>query len=164
MGGIYTDGTNEDDVHGLVPGGKRCHLIEATRRTAEAAYKEVLKVARWRGKGLAPPMMRIDVGVVPMAGNEKKVKTFINEIETEAATWLVRYVPFDVQKRMVSEYPKKFLKFINGLDAGEKKPDAEAMRKLTELVDKLKPEKAAVGTSMKRKVTAAAPAKPAKRM
>merc|ERR1712217_367114 len=150
MGGIYTDGTNEDDVHGLVPGGKRCHLIEATRRTAEAAYKQVLKVAKWRGKGLKPPMMRIDVGVVPNAGNEKKVKTFINEIETEAATWLVRYVPFDVQKRMVSEYPKKFLEMINGLDADEKKPDAEAMRKLTDLVDKLNPE-AAVGMKTKRK-------------
>merc|ERR1712039_136028 len=122
------------------------------------------KVARWRGKGLAPPMMRIDVGVVPMAGNEKKVKTFINEIETEAATWLVRYVPFDVQKRMVSEYPKKFLEFINGLDAGEKKPDAEAMQKLTDSVNKLNPGTAAVGMSMKRKGPASALAKPAKRM
>lgn len=134
---IYTDGTDDDAVWGLVKGGKKDHLIEATRKTAEAAYKEVLKVARWRGKAVAPPMMRVDVGVVAVGDSKTKVKTFINEIETEAATWLVRYVPFDIQKRMVDEYPIKFYEFINGLKAGEKKPDADAMRKLEELVNKL---------------------------
>merc|ERR1712232_1549705 len=107
-------------------------------KTAEAAYKEVLKIARWRGKAVAPPMMRIDVGVVQVGNSKTKVKTFINEIETEAATWLVRYVPFDIQKRMVNEYPKKFYELITGLDAGEKKPDAEAMSKLEQLVSALK--------------------------
>merc|ERR1712039_337964 len=120
------------------------------------------KVARWRGKGIKPPMMRIDVGVVPVQGAPSKVKTFINEIETEAATWLVRYVPFDVQKRMVSEYPKKFLEMINGLDADEKKPDAEAMRKLTDLVNKLNSEDGAVRMKMKRKGSGSAPANPSK--
>merc|ERR1712187_377282 len=121
------------------------------------------KVSKWRGKAVAPPMLRIDVGVVPVGNSKTKVKTFINEIETEAATWLVRYVPFDVQKRMVSEYPKKFLEMINGLDADEKKPDAEAMRKLTELVGKLNSETAAVGMKMKRKGSGSAPANPSKR-
>merc|ERR1712113_246947 len=135
---IYTDGTDEDACFGLVKGGKKEHLIEATRKTAEAAYKEVLKVARWRGKAVAPPMMRVDVGVVQVGNSKTKVKTFINEIETEAATWLVRYVPFDIQKRMVDEYPIKFYELITGLRTCEKKPDAEAMMKLEQLVQTLK--------------------------
>merc|ERR1712113_533706 len=148
---IYTDGTDDDAVWGLVKGGKKDHLIEATRKTAEAAYKEVLKVARWRGKAVAPPMMRVDVGVVQVGQSETKVKTFINEIETEAATWLVRYVPFDIQKRMVDEYPKKFYELIKGLKAGEKKPDPEAMSKLEQLVQKLKKHEIDCKAAVKRK-------------
>merc|ERR1712113_317561 len=140
---IYTDGTDDDAVWGLVPGGKKNHLIEPTRKTAEACFKEVLKVAKWRGKAAAPPMMRIDVGVVQVGNSKTKVKTFINEVETEAATWLVRYVPFDIQKRMVSEYPKKFHELISGLNPGEKKPDAEAMERLEQIVEDLRCKEAA---------------------
>lgn len=104
---IFTHGTDDNAVYALKPGGKNAHLIEATKKVAEAAHKEVMKVSKWRGKAAAPAMTRIDIGVVPVGQSGTRVKAFVNEIETEAATWLVRYVPFDIVKRMVSEYPKK---------------------------------------------------------
>merc|ERR1712061_521303 len=107
-------------------------------------------------------MMRLDVGVVAVGDSKTKVKTFINEIETEAATWLVRYVPFDIQTRMISEYPKKFYEFITGLDAGEKKPDVEAMSKLEQLVSSLKKHEIECKDALKRKSDAESG--PAKRM
>jgi len=97
-------------------------------------------VSKWRGKAAAPAMTRIDIGVVPVGQSGTRVKAFVNEIETEAATWLVRYVPFDIVKRMVSEYPKKISEFIHGLKPGEKKPDPVALAKLADLVKKLEPQ------------------------
>merc|ERR1719326_645488 len=82
-------------------------------------------------------MTRIDIGVVPVGQSKTKVKTFVNEVETEAATWLVRYVPFDIVKHMVSVYPRKIDEFIKGLKPSEKKPDADAMNKLADVVKKL---------------------------
>lgn len=134
---IYTDGTDEDAVYPLKPNGKGGHLIEPTRKVAEQAYKEVLKVSKWRGKSVCPPMTRIDVGVVPIGNSKTQVKAFVNEIETEAATWLVRYVPFDIVKHMVSVFPIKIDEFTRGLKKGEPKPDAAALEKLALIVKKL---------------------------
>lgn len=142
---IFTHGTDDNAVYPLKPGGKNAHLIEPTRKIAEAAYKEVLKVSKWRGKHVAPPMTRIDIGVVPVGQSKTKVRTFVNEVETEAATWLVRYVPFDIVKHMVSVYPRKISEFIHGLKPGEKRPDAEAMSKLADVVKKLADKAAGAG-------------------
>jgi hypothetical protein len=148
---IFTHGTDDNAVFPLRAGGKNAHLIEPCRRVAEAAYKEVLKVAKWRGKTMAPPMTRIDIGVVPVQGSKTKVKTFVNEIESEAATWLVRYVPFDIVKHMVTVYPRKIQEFIHGLKPGEKRPDVEAMQKLEVVVkDLAEKERPNVATKRKR--------------
>jgi len=149
--GIFTHGTDENAVYGLKPGGKDAHLIEPCRKLAEAAFKEVMKVSKWRGKATAPPMMRIDVGIVPVGKSTTKVKTFVNEIESEAATWLVRYVPFDIVKHMINVYPRKISELLHGLKAGEKKPDAEAMEKLDAVVKKLQDKDVSSGTVNKRK-------------
>lgn len=135
---IYTDGTDDNAVYPLKEGGKGAHLIEPTRKIAEATMKEVLKVAKWRGKNFIPPMTRIDIGVIPVGNSETKVSTFVNEIEMEAATWLVRYVPYNIVQHMCEVYPKKFMELIQGLKPGERKPDVAAMEKLAAIVDKTK--------------------------
>lgn len=133
---IFTHGTDDDAVFALKPGGKMAHLIEPCRKLAEKVYKEVEKVAKWRGKNVLTDMTRIDIGVIPVGNSGTKVKTFVNEIETAAATWLVRYCTFDIVKHMVKVYPKKINEFVLGLKPGEKKPDAEAMEKLAAIVRK----------------------------
>mmetsp|Transcript_13790 Transcript_13790/g.35017 ORF Transcript_13790/g.35017 Transcript_13790/m.35017 type:complete len:436 (-) Transcript_13790:126-1433(-) len=134
---IYTDGTDDDAVFPLKEG---CPYLEATRELAKRAYKVFCDQAKWRGSPLKPPMTRFDVGVMPdPKKGPKALKVFINEIEMEAATWLVRYVPFDIVKCMSEIYPKKILELINGLKRQPKArmPSADAMRKLEALVDRL---------------------------
>mmetsp|Transcript_45299 Transcript_45299/g.96787 ORF Transcript_45299/g.96787 Transcript_45299/m.96787 type:complete len:423 (+) Transcript_45299:84-1352(+) len=132
---VYTDGTADDKVHYMKEGP----YLETTRKLAKQAYAEVLKVAKWRGKAFLPPLTRIDVGVLPdPAKGNKAIKVFVNEIEMEAATWLVRYCPFDLVARMLKVYPRKVLELITRLEkTNEYVPDAEAMEKLRSLVDEL---------------------------
>merc|ERR1719273_2444146 len=104
-------------------------------------------------------MTRIDIGVLPIGSSKTKVTTFVNEIETEAATWLVRYVPFNIVKHMCTVYPKKINELLNGLKPGEKKPDDVAMEKLAAIVEKNKEE----GNATKRKHSLIEGAKSAKR-
>jgi len=84
-------------------------------------------------------MTRIDVAVMPDPSKGKNgLKVFINEMEMEAATWLVRYVPFDIVKRMSEVYPKKILELTEGLKRRKQRaPSDEAMNKLKALVDNI---------------------------
>merc|ERR1712060_195933 len=104
--------------------------------------------------------LRIDIGVLPVGNSKTKVTTFVNEIETGAATWLVRYVPFNIVKHMTKVYPKKINELLNGLKPGEKKPDAAAMEKLAAIVEKNSGE----GNATKRKHASVEGAKSAKRV
>mmetsp|Transcript_55799 Transcript_55799/g.155566 ORF Transcript_55799/g.155566 Transcript_55799/m.155566 type:complete len:435 (-) Transcript_55799:95-1399(-) len=130
--GVYTDGTDDDKVHYVKEGS----YLETTRKLATKAYEELKKVAKWRGEKFVPPITRVDVGVIPdPARGPKAIKVFINEIEMEAATWLVRYCPFDLVSRMAQVYPKKILELLTRLGkTGERVPDAEAMQKLRSIV------------------------------
>jgi len=131
---IYTDGTSDDAVYSLKEGDPR---LEATRPIAQRAYQVFCKLSKWRGKSVKAPMTRIDVGIMPDAKKGKALKAFINEIEMEAATWLVRYVPFDIVKRMSEVYPKKILELIEGLGkSAARVPNATAMQKLKDVVER----------------------------
>jgi len=133
---IYTDGTDDNAVYSLPEGHK---YLDATRNIAKKAYKVFLEQAKWRGKSMMPPMTRFDVAVMP---DPKKgpnaLKVFINEIEMEAATWLVRYVPFDIVKRMSEIYPAKILELVEGCKRkSQRTPSDEAVTKLRALVDQI---------------------------
>jgi len=121
---VYTDGTNDDAVY-PEPKGAR---LNATRDLATRAYKEFLKVAKWRGKAFRPPMTRFDIGVMGST-------YFVNEIEMEACTWLVRYCPWDLIGRLGEVYVEKIQELLDGLDrVGEKVPDAATVKKLREVL------------------------------
>jgi len=95
-----------------------------------------LKQAVWRGKAHVPAITRIDIGVIPVPG--KGVggsRFFVNEIEMEACTWLVRYCPFDLVDHMGNVYSKKIQELLDGLDvAGERIKDAGKVAKLRALL------------------------------
>jgi hypothetical protein len=133
---IYTDGTDDDAVYSLPEGHK---YLDATRNVAKKAYKVFLQQAKWRGKSTMAPMTRIDVAVMPDPNNGPTAfKTFVNEVEMEAATWLVRYIPFDIVKRMSEIYPAKILELVEGCKRkGQRIPSDEAVNKLKALVDQI---------------------------
>merc|ERR1711972_336764 len=130
---VYTDGTDDDAVY-AEPSGPR---QKATREMATRAYKEFLKVAKWRGQAFVPPITRIDIGVIPVPGKGVgQSRMFVNEIEMEAATWLVRYCPFDLVQRMGSMYVQKIRDLLAGLDrANEKVPHVATVKKLQAVLD-----------------------------
>lgn len=161
--GIFTSGSDDDAVWPMLPKNKEYHLCAATKKVAEKTYKMFSKRAKWRGKSFVAPMTRVDVGCVPVGKSKTKVKCFVNEIEMEAATWLVRYVPYDIVKRMARVYPKKILELINGLGPKERRPDAEAMRKLEALVRRLFPEGDAAATAKRKAPSSASRGAAAKR-
>merc|ERR1739848_954950 len=86
---VYTDGTKDDDVW-TQPEGK---VLEATKKLAHRAYAQWLRVVKWRGNSFVPPLCRIDIGIIPDKSRPGGVRTFINEIEQECTTFLVRYCP-----------------------------------------------------------------------
>merc|ERR1712039_643291 len=154
---IYTDGTDDDAVYHLKEGHK---YMDITRDIAKRAYKVFCEQANWRGQSFKPPMTRIDVAVMPDPSKGKNgLKVFINEMEMEAATWLVRYVPFDIVKRMSDVYPKKILELAEGLKRRKQRaPSDEAVNKLKAVVDKINA-KAATGATNRKAEESLEPAK-----
>lgn len=141
---VYTDGTDDDAVY-PEPAGIR---LNRTRDLATRAYAEFLKQALWRGKPHVPAITRLDIGIVPVAGKGiGSDKLFVNEIEMEACTWLVRYCPFDLVGRMGNVYIKKIQELLDGLDRkGEKIHDADKIAHLRALLKKnARPERKAAG-------------------
>merc|ERR1719272_1423601 len=82
------------------------------------AYKEMLKVTKFNGKATAPPLVRIDVGLMPDPKNPKKMMYFLNELEKEGTNQLTRYVgtfpgnKFNLVDRMAEVYVKKAKEFL----------------------------------------------------
>jgi len=130
---VYTDGTDDDAVYEQPQGS----LLDATREIAGRAYRELLKVARWRGKHFVPPITRVDVGVLPANGEGRAAfQVFINEIEMEAATLLPRYCPFDLVQRLCEVYPHKIVRLLTSvLASGEHLPGKKKVQKLTNFLD-----------------------------
>lgn len=130
---VYTDGTDDDAVY-PEPKGPR---LNGTREMATRAYKEFLKVAKWRGEAFVPPLTRIDIGVIPVAGKGVgQSRMFVNEIEMEACTWLVRYCPWDLVERMGKVYAQKISELLAGLGrANEKIPNAATVKQLQAVLD-----------------------------
>merc|ERR1712113_310828 len=129
---VYTDGTNDDDVW-TQPAGP---VKEATKALAHRAYAEWLKVTKWRGKKFVPMLCRIDIGIIPDKNAKWGVRTFVNEIEQECTTFLVRYCPFNLLDRLGVIYTEKTLELLRGrLNSGEKVADRERVASLCDLLE-----------------------------
>lgn len=128
---VYTDGTNDDDVWTQPPGP----VLEATKKLAHIAYARWLKQTKWRGKAFTPPLCRIDIGIIPDKTRPGGVRTFVNEIEQECTTFLVRYCPFNLLDLLGEVYVKKTKELLRGrLNSGEKVENAS---RVAELLGKL---------------------------
>lgn len=147
---VYTDGTDDNAVRSQPEGP----VLEATKVLAHQAYQELLKVAKWRGQSFVPPISRVDIGMVPIEGKPlEKGRLFVNEIEMEAATWLVRYCPFDLVTRMGEVYVTKLRDLLAGLEAaGEKLPNPAVVKKLCKVLDE-RAEQSSAGTKRKQSAT-----------
>jgi len=136
MYSVYTDGTVDDDVW-TQPEGP---IKEATKKLAHRAYAEWLKIVKWRGKSFVPCLCRIDIGVIPDKSKPYGVRTFVNEIEQECTTFLVRYCNFNLLDRLGVIYTEKTLELLRGrLRSGEKIADKPKIQALCdELQQRLK--------------------------
>lgn len=129
---VYTDGTNDDDVWTQPPGPVK----EATKALAHRAYAEWNKVTKWRGQKVFPALCRIDIGIIPDKNAKGGVRTFVNEIEQECTTFLVRYCPFNLLDRLGVIYTETSLELLRGrLASGEKVADREKVEKLLDVLD-----------------------------
>merc|ERR1712232_722935 len=96
---------------------------------SEKAVKEVLKVAKWEGRPIAPLVCRIDVGVLPDKSKAKGFRVFLNEIECEISTWLPRYCSFNATDVVAAAAVKKVVELVEGiLSSGRSVPDAQARK------------------------------------
>jgi hypothetical protein len=128
---VYTDGTADDDVW-TQPQGK---VLEATKELAHRAYARWLKVTKWRGKPFVPPLCRVDIGMIPDKKCKGGVRTFVNEIEQECTTFLVRYCPFNLLNLLGTVYVRKARELLHGrCNTGEKVANKDRVK---ELLDKL---------------------------
>merc|ERR1712137_762365 len=110
-------------------------IKEATKKLAHRAYAEWLKIVKWRGKSFVPCLCRIDIGVVPDKSKPYGVRTFVNEIEQECTTYLVRYCPFNLLEHMGAVYVKKAHELLSrSLEAGDKITNAVRVKELLEVL------------------------------
>merc|ERR1712050_323439 len=129
---VYTDGTVDDDVW-TQPEGK---VLEATKKLAHKAYEQWLRVVKWRGKSFVPPLCRIDIGIIPDKKCPGGVRTFVNEIEQECTTFLVRYCPFNLLDHLGVIYVNKARELLRGrLASGEKVADRNRVQELLTILD-----------------------------
>jgi len=132
---VYTDGTDDNAVWTQPPGA----VQKATKALAERAYSNFLRVVKWRGKSFVPPFTRIDIGMIPDKKCAGGVRVFVNEIEQEPCTWLVRYCPFNLLDLMGEVYVRKAKELLERrIAAGEKMQDkARVMELLGTLGERL---------------------------
>jgi len=124
---VYTDGTKDDDVWTQKEG----RVLTATKALAHRAYARWLKVTEWRGKPFVPPLCRIDIGIIPDKTRPGGVRTFVNEIEQECTTFLVRYCPFNLLDLLGVTYVKKTAELLRGrLNNKEKMANADRVKEL----------------------------------
>jgi hypothetical protein len=153
---VYTDGTAENDVW-TQPEGK---VLEATKKLAHKAYAQWMKITKWRGKPFVPPLCRIDIGIIPDRSCPGGVKTFVNEIEQECTTFLVRYCPFNLLEHMGHVYVEKAAELMRGrVNAGEKMANAGRVKELLDVLDERLAKKGASSVKRKRDAEVVKPAK-----
>jgi len=144
---VYTDGTKDDDVW-TQPEGK---VLTETKKLAHRAYAQWLRVVKWRGKAFVPPLCRIDIGIIPDKSKPGGVRTFVNEIEQECTTFLVRYCPFNLLELLGRVYVQKSNELLRRrLNAGEKLANASRVKELLDLLDERLAKTGANGTKRKR--------------
>merc|ERR1712217_486196 len=83
-----------------------------------------------------PPLCRIDIGIIPDKKCKGGVRTFVNEIEQECTTFLVRYCPFNLLDRLGVIYTEKTVELLRGrLNSGEKVADRHRVEELLDVLE-----------------------------
>merc|ERR1712150_33710 len=93
-------------------------------------------IVKWRGKSFVPPLCRIDIGFMPDKKSPGGVRVFVNEIEQECTTFLVRYCPFNLLDALGPIYVNKTRELLRGrLKSGEKVADRSRVEALLKVLD-----------------------------
>jgi len=131
--------------------------IEKSKVIARKAYLELLRLSKWRGKPSVPPLVRVDIGLVPdSTRSPKKYRIFLNEFETEAGNMFTRMCPFNLLNCLADVYAQKVCELLSGLRAaGETVPNAKSVWKLLPILEqRLEAQRGGAAPAKRRRLSA----------